>query len=59
MRGKEERKKLKKKTLVVKVQEPSTRAFLDLKGQKLVEAGFYKREKKRDTNQQLIETLKV
>jgi hypothetical protein len=32
MRGKEERKKLKKKTLVVKVQEPSTRAFLDLKG---------------------------
>jgi hypothetical protein len=32
MRGKEEREKLIKKTLVMKVQEPSTRVFLDLKG---------------------------
>jgi len=32
MRGKEEREKLKKKTLVVKVQKPIIRAFLDLKG---------------------------
>jgi hypothetical protein len=32
MRGKEERKKLIKKTLVMKVQEPDTRVFLDLKG---------------------------
>jgi hypothetical protein len=32
MRGKDERTKLIKKTLVVKVQKPSTRVFLDLKG---------------------------
>ena len=29
----------------MKVQEPDTRVFLDLKGQKLMEARFYKIEK--------------
>jgi hypothetical protein len=61
MRGKEERKKIDKKTLVMKVQEPSTRVFFKFErvetcGDKILQ----KRERGISTNHQVCrKTTKV
>jgi hypothetical protein len=59
--GERGEKKIDKITLVVKVQEPSTRVFFFFRFESAETCGgkILQKRKKRNNNQPLIETLKV